>query len=154
MSPSTSRRVLSHVALAGARKLVGAGWAGDAPLPPGGACASPGVVPRITSETTTTLRAKEVVRMIPPGAVPAAALFHGCHPDDRQGRPYSQAASGICGSAPPSGARGVTQKPRRQNQFLGEVWVAAPRPLTPRRQWLRGSDLNRRPLMGYEHLYG
>ena len=73
-------RVLSHVALAGARKLVGAGWAGDAPLPPGGVCVNPGGVPRITSEITTTLRTKEGVRMIPPEAVPAVALFHGCHP--------------------------------------------------------------------------
>src|SRR5438034_9284699 len=39
-------------------------------------------------------------------------------------------------------------------QFLGEVWVNERgqrllRPLTPRRQWLRGLDLNQRPL-GYE----
>src|SRR5439155_12120479 len=103
---------LSPVALAGAKKLVGAGWAGDTPLPPGGACANPGVVPRITSETITTLRAKKVVRIIPPEAVPAVALFHGCHPDDRQGRPYSRAASGICVSAPPSGDRGVIHRSR------------------------------------------
>src|SRR6267143_4969763 len=46
---------------------------------------------------------------------------------------------------------GVTQT----NQFLGEVWVnergqRISRPLTPRRQWLRGLDLNQRPL-GYEY---
>src|SRR6266851_3515198 len=45
---------------------------------------------------------------------------------------------------------GVTQT----NQFLGEVWVnergqRISRPLTPRRSWLRGLDLNQRPL-GYE----
>ena len=58
----------SHVALAGARKLVGAG---AAPLLPGGVCASPGVIPRPTTETTTTTHAKEVVRMSPPEIVPA-----------------------------------------------------------------------------------
>src|SRR6266850_1695978 len=46
---------------------------------------------------------------------------------------------------------GVTQT----NQFLGEVWVnergqRISRPLTPRRSWLRGLDLNQRPL-GYEY---
>src|SRR2546425_11002393 len=45
---------------------------------------------------------------------------------------------------------GVTQT----NQFLGEVCVnergqRLSRPLTPRRSWLRGLDLNQRPL-GYE----
>ena len=39
-------------------------------------------------------------------------------------------------------------------QFLGEVWVnergqRISRPLTPRSSWLRGLDLNQRPL-GYE----
>src|SRR6267378_128279 len=49
---------------------------------------------------------------------------------------------------------GVTQT----NQFLGEVWVnergqRPSRPLTPRRSWLRGLDLNQRPL-GYERKFG
>src|SRR5439155_7353798 len=45
--------------------------------------------------------------------------------------------------------------PRRmRTRLLGEVWVnergqRPSRPLTPRRQWLRGLDLNQRPL-GYE----
>jgi hypothetical protein len=63
MSPSTSVRVLSHVALAGARKLVGVGWTGDAPLPLGGVCANTGAELMIISETTTTLHAKKIVRM-------------------------------------------------------------------------------------------
>src|SRR6266567_4688231 len=52
-----------------------------------------------------------------------------------------------------NGARHWAPTPN-QFQLLGEVWVKRRglrllRPLTPRRQWLRGSDLNRRPL-GYE----
>src|SRR5262249_10383702 len=69
MSPTTRVRVLSHVVLAGVRKLVGAGWVADAPLPPAGVCANAGMAPRITSETTTTLRLSELVRMTPPEAV-------------------------------------------------------------------------------------
>ena len=42
---------------------------------------------------------------------------------------------------------------RPSHQFLGEGWVnergeRLRRPLTPRRQWLQGLDLNQRPLMG------
>src|SRR5437899_8017612 len=49
----------------------------------------------------------------------------------------------------------TVEKTIRTNQFLGEVWVkrkglADLRPLTPRRSWLRGLDLNQRPL-GYEY---
>ena len=51
------------------------------------------------------------------------------------------------------GARGCPRGASPSNRFLGELWVrkglAALRPLTPRRRWLRGLDLNRRPL-GYE----
>src|SRR4029453_10198708 len=85
-SPTTRVRVLSHVALAGARKLVGAGWDADAPLPPADVCANAGMAPRITSETTTTLRAKELVRMTPPEAVRGSAHYGTvATPDDRQG---------------------------------------------------------------------
>src|SRR6185436_5903900 len=58
--PMTRRRVLSHVALAGVRKLVGGklGWA-----------AAAAAVPRIESATTTTLRVNEfqVICFLPSG---------------------------------------------------------------------------------------
>src|SRR5262249_34158383 len=65
MSPTTRVRALSHVVLAGVRKLCVA----DALLPPAGVCANAGVAPRITKETTTTLRLSALVRMPPSRAL-------------------------------------------------------------------------------------
>src|SRR5262249_45342016 len=60
------------------------------------------------------------------------------------------------GNDPRAGRRTEHENLRRRstNQFLGEVWVNERserllRPLTPRCRWLRGLDLNQRPL-GYE----
>src|SRR5437867_1232043 len=55
--PMTRLRVLSHVVLAGVRKLVAgnAGWAAAAPA-----------VPSIASAATTTLTANEFLAIVPP----------------------------------------------------------------------------------------
>jgi len=49
----------------------------DAPLPPAGVCANAGVAPMITSDTTTTLRLSELVRITPPEAVRGRTLSPG-----------------------------------------------------------------------------
>src|SRR5215510_2724095 len=102
---------------------------------------------------------------IPPShAMPSTEPVDSRSPSDSCQRHFhmnrsSPPSSSTCGRPGPNLAfdsRGKHAVPAEatDDRFLGEVWVKTERgrlrtPLTPRIEWLRGLDLNQRPL-GYE----